>query len=67
MSEPVLSDPDFIDLHAAGKIVGVTHYAVRRWIAAGRLPAFRFGPRILRVRRSDVVALGRPVPTAGTR
>ncbi len=64
MSEP---DPNFIDLHAAAVIVGVTHYSVRRWIYAGQLPAYRFGPRTLRVRRSDVVALGRPVPTAGTR
>lgn len=43
----------------------VTDRTVRRMIAAGELPAYRLGPRLLRVKRSDVDALLRPIPTAG--
>ncbi len=37
---------------------------VRRWIAAGILPAYRVGPRMLRVRPADA-EVQRPVPAVG--
>ncbi len=37
---------------------------VRRWIASGRLPAYRVGPKLLRVRAEDIAALARPLVTA---
>lgn len=58
---------DLISVNDAAEIIGVTHFTIRRRIADGSLPGFRFGPRTLRVRRSDVLAMLRPLPTAGAR
>ena len=38
--------------------LGVTPHTVYRWIAQGRLPAARYSPKVIRVRRTDLVALG---------
>jgi excisionase family DNA binding protein len=52
-------------LEAAG-ILGVSTKTIRRYIAAGSLPAERIeGSRLLRVKKDDVESLLRPVPTAG--
>jgi excisionase family DNA binding protein len=45
----------------------VTPKTVRRWIAAGRLTAYRFGPRLLRIDPDELDALLQPIPTAKTR
>ena len=37
---------------------------IRRYISSGDLPAYRIGPRQIRVRASDVDALLVPIPTA---
>jgi excisionase family DNA binding protein len=37
---------------------------VRDWIRRGLLPAYRFGPRILRVDLNDIDAMRRRVPAA---
>jgi excisionase family DNA binding protein len=58
---------DLIDVNDAAALVGVSHWTIRRRISDGSLPGFRFGPRTLRVRRGDVVALLRPVPSASMR
>ncbi len=52
---------DLISLAQAEPLVGVSYWTLRRWIADGRLTGFRLGPRLLRVSRSDVLALARPV------
>ena len=41
----------------------VTVITVRTWIADGRLPAYRLGPKMIRIKRSDVNALLSPLPT----
>jgi excisionase family DNA binding protein len=56
---------DLISVNEAAEIVGVTHFTIRRRIADGSLPGYRFGPRTLRVRRSDVLAMLRPLATVG--
>lgn len=38
---------------------------LRRWIAAGRLTAYRYGPHLIRLDPAEVDALLRPIPTAG--
>ena len=38
---------------------------LRRRIADGSLPAARFGPQLIRVRRSDLDRLMRRIPAAG--
>lgn len=53
-----------ISLQEAGELLGVSVDTVRRRIADGSLPAERIkGSRLIRVRRDDVEALLRPVPT----
>jgi excisionase family DNA binding protein len=53
-----------VSLADAAERVGVTTRTLRRWIAAGVLPASRVGPRLVRVSLDDLDALMRPIPTA---
>ncbi len=53
----------FISLSAAADILGISVHTLRRRIAAGELPAFRTGRRIIRVRISDLDKMLRRVPT----
>ena len=55
----------FISLSAAADILGISVHTLRRRIAAGELPAFRTGRRIIRVRVSDLERMRRRVPAAG--
>lgn len=55
---------DLITIGQAAEILGCHPQTIRRAIAAGSLPAYRFGPRAIRLRRSDVEAALRPVPAA---
>ncbi len=57
--------PKLVTLDAAGEILGVTSKSIRNYIAAGLLPAYRVGPKLLRVEESDVLALAHVVPTVG--
>ena len=41
--------------------LGITPRTVRNWIRNGTLPARRIGPRLVRIRRDDLVALDRPI------
>lgn len=41
---------------------GYTERTLRRWIANGVLPACRVGPRGIRIKRSDLDNLERPIP-----
>lgn len=52
---------DLIGLDAAAAICGVTPRTIRRWIAAGQLPAVRVGPRLIKVSTRDLSALMTPV------
>lgn len=56
-----------VPLADAAASCGVYPITIRRWISAGRLPAYRVGPRLLRVDADDVARLARPVPTAAAR
>ena len=49
----------------ATEYLGVTDRTLRRYVAEGKLPAYRLGKRLLRFRQADLDALLRPVPTAG--
>ena len=53
----------FVSLSAAAEILGISVHTLRRRIAAGELPAFRTGRRIIRVRVGDLEKLLRRVPT----
>lgn len=56
----------FISLAQAADILGISVHTLRRRIAAGELPAFRTGRRIIRVRVADLERILRRVPSAGT-
>lgn len=56
--------PKLITIREAADFYGCSERSVRRYIAAGKLAAFRVGPRNIRVRSDDVEALLHAVPTA---
>jgi excisionase family DNA binding protein len=58
---------DLITLADAAALMGCVTLTVRRRISDGTLPGYRFGPRLLRVSRADVLALVQPVPAASAR
>ena len=50
-------------LKEAADYYGVSERTLRRRIAEGKLPAFRVGPRSIRVTAEGVAALAQPIPT----
>lgn len=52
----------WIDQREAAEYLGITDRTLRRMIAAGKLPAYRLGPRLLRIDVADLDALMRPIP-----
>lgn len=63
MAEPIARKN--LSLKEAAQWYSVSERTLRRRIAEGRLPAFRVGPRTIRVRAEDVEALAQRIPTAG--
>ena len=55
----------FVSLAQAADILGISVHTLRRRVAAGELPAFRTGRRIIRVRVTDLERLLRRVQSAG--
>lgn len=55
----------WIDQREAAEYLGITDRTLRRMIAAGDLPAYRLGPRLLRIDVGDLDALMRRVPAGG--
>ena len=49
----------------AAEQYGVTTKTLRRWISAGRITGYRFGPRMIRVDLDEIDALLRPLATGG--
>lgn len=45
----------------------VSAKTIRRWIADGRLPAERVGPRLIRIHPEDLDAIGRRIPSGASR
>jgi excisionase family DNA binding protein len=48
-------------IRQVAEYLGVDPKTVRRYIAQGRLTAFRMGPRLIRIDRASVLALGRKI------
>lgn len=51
-------------IESAADMLDTSTRTVRRYIAEGRLPGYRLGPRQIRVKRDDVMALLTPIPSA---
>jgi excisionase family DNA binding protein len=56
-------EPEYIPLTDAALRLGVHVRTLRRRIASGELRAWRLGPRKIMVRRVDIDALLKPIPT----
>ncbi|MFE3028346.1 helix-turn-helix domain-containing protein [Nocardia tengchongensis] len=51
-----------MSLRDAAALAQVDIKTIRRWIDRGHLAAYRMGPRLLRVERSELMAAAKPVP-----
>lgn len=71
MSIPNVSTPAerrrLANLTKAAEYADVHPMTIRRWISAGRLPAYRTGPKLLRVDLNELDAMLSPVPAGGQR
>lgn len=56
----------YLTLAQASEYLGQSVKTLRRRIAAGTLPAYRFGPRMIRVRLHDLDAIAERIPNART-
>ena len=55
--------PQMVPLAVAAEMFSTTEKTLRRRISEGRLPAYRFGPRQIRVKVSDVETLFTRIPS----
>jgi excisionase family DNA binding protein len=53
-----------VGIHQAAEYADVHPITLRRWISAGRLPAYRVGPRLLKVDLNELEAMLHRIPTA---
>jgi len=60
---PAAQDEPFYSVAEAALVLGVSPSTVWRWIDAGKLPAYRVGPKNIRIRRGDLHATVRPART----
>jgi excisionase family DNA binding protein len=67
MSE-IVPDADLLTVPEAATVLKVSPVTVSRWLRQGRLPAYRLGPRAVRIRRADLAAVFSPARerTGGT-
>ena len=56
--------PVYLSLEEAAESMAVSVKTIRRWIAAGTLPAYRCGTRAIRIRLEDLEAAPRQIPSA---
>jgi excisionase family DNA binding protein len=58
---------DRLTMAEASAYTGCSERTLRRYVSAGRLPAYRMGPRRLVFRVADLDALVQPLPATGRR
>jgi excisionase family DNA binding protein len=56
--------PVYLSLEEAAEAMSVSVKTIRRWIAAGTLPAYRCGKRAIRIKLEDLEATPRKIPSA---
>ena len=57
--------PIYISLEQAAEITEQSVKTIRRRISDGTIPAYRFGPRQIRIKLEDLEATARRIPSAG--
>lgn len=60
MSSSNTNEPHYVSVEQASEMLSVSSKTVRNWIAAGLLPAFEAGPKLLRINILDIRAFCRP-------
>ena len=50
-------------INAAAEYAGVSTRTIRRYVSAGRLTGYRFGPRLIKINLAEVDVLLSPIPT----
>ena len=55
------SPTELLTIREAARFLKVSPLTVRRWLKQGRLPAYRLGPRAIRIRRADLDASFSPI------
>lgn len=55
----------WVSMSVAAEHLGVSQKTLRRMISQGRITAYRFGPRLVRVDANELDAIGTKIPTAG--
>jgi excisionase family DNA binding protein len=58
--------PTLVALTRAAEILGVSPKTMRRWVADGKVPAYRVANHAIRVDRADVMQLIVRIAVAGT-
>lgn len=53
--------PSYVSIETAAALMSVSHWTIRRWISAGKLPARKMPSGCLRVAVADLEAVGEPV------
>jgi excisionase family DNA binding protein len=56
--------PTYVSLEQAAEITAQSVKTIRRRVSDGTLPAYRLGPRAIRIRLDDLEAMARRLPTA---
>lgn len=56
--------PTYVSLEQAAEITGQSVKTIRRRISDGTIPAYRFGPRQIRIKLEDLEAMARRIPSA---
>lgn len=56
---------DRVSIAEAAEYCGVCTRTIRRYISRGALPAYRVGPKLIKVSLADLDALSKRIPTAG--
>jgi len=59
------AERDFYSVSQAAKRLGVSPSTVWRWIEADRLPAYRVGPKNIRIKKEDLEKVVQPTRSAG--
>jgi len=53
-------DSDLLTIPEAAAVLKVSPVTISRWLKQGRLPAYRMGPRAVRIRRDDLTDVLKP-------
>jgi len=61
LAVPKIQHEDYYTVSEAARILDVSPSTVWRWIKAEKLPAYRVGPRTIRIKKKDLDDIVRPV------